>query len=80
MSGKREFLCSATYIYSSTLLVRFDGPWIVRFAMRMQDAVVDFSVNVFGIDECTVDVEYAGTNGWELHRHCVSLKLSDMWL
>lgn len=60
-----------TYDFTSTLLQSFGRPFEGRFAVGVQDFVVDFRVNVFGIDEETVEVEDAGADGGEcgLHVH-----------
>ena len=37
----------------------------------MEDVVVDFGVDVFGVYEQAVDVEDAGADGWEVVRRMV---------
>ena len=54
-----------TYDFPPTLLQSFGRPLQGRFAVGMQDFVVDFRVDVFGIDEETVEVEDAGADWGE---------------
>lgn len=47
--------------------------------MRLQDAVVDFGVDVLRVDKCAIDIKYARTNGWELRRHREYMNFPKMW-
>lgn len=51
-----------TYDFTPTLLQSFGRPFQGRFAVGVQDFVVDFRVDVLGIDEETVEVEDAGAD------------------